>query len=212
MTVVRRSVVLRVDQLVPPAVLSKLLATGARQVRDAAVASGDAPPSFRTFVDGREGANEDNVRPDGAILYRFSALGVAAEFAIAFCIGRSPVREGRYRASWFIAVDGRVWTGAIRDIPPGATVMITNHAPYHRKIDTGGQVTVGRGIVEAARQAVLRRYPVLRVERQFVELPGGYVLKGHAARRLIARGKRARSGRRAGAVMTYPAVVISERR
>ena len=48
MTVVRRSVVLNVDKLIPPAALSKLLADGARQARDAAIASGEAPPSFNT--------------------------------------------------------------------------------------------------------------------------------------------------------------------
>lgn len=208
MTTVRRSVALLLDRSLGPAAISTRFAAFARTTRDALIAEGKAPPLFETYVDGRHGAREEEVRPDGAILYRFNTVGLAAAFAIAYARERSPRISGEYRASWFLVVDGRPFAGDPAAIPAGATVMVTNHAPYHRKIDTGGQRGIGRGIVEATRQATRAKWPALLVDRAFVEIPAGYVLKGRRGRK---GGRRLRSSARAGAVMTYPAVLIRAR-
>ena len=208
MTAVRRSMLYSVDRLVPPERRAAAVATMARAARDKLIADGAAPPLYTTFVDGREGAAEETVKPEGTILYRFNVIGLAAAFALEYARARSPVQSGEYRASWFIAVDGRPYTGDVAEIPGDAVVMVTNHAPYHRRIDTGGQRGIGRKIVEDTRQAVKSRWPLLLVERQFVEIPDGYILKGgHRAR----KGRRLRAASRAGAVMSYPAVVIRRR-
>lgn len=207
MTTVRRSVALLLDNAIGPAAISARLAQHARTTRDALIAKGEAPPIFETFVDGRQGAREEEVRPEGAILYRFNVLGLAAAFALAYARERSPRLSGEYRASWFVIVDGRPYGGDLAEIPGDATVMVTNHSPYHRKIDTGGQRGIGKGIVEATRQAVRIRWPALMVDRAFVEIPGGYVLKGRRRR----KGRRLRASARAGAVMSYPAVLIRAR-
>lgn len=206
------------DQTLSPQAQSKVLAAIARRKRDELIASGDAPPSYTTFVDGVRDAREESVRPDGAIIYQFNVLGLAAAFGFTFLMARSPVDDGEYRASWLVIVNGKKWTTDLDDIPHGAEVMIVNPKPYARKIDAGHmRMRVPPGLIEAARQAIRARYPTLDVWRQFVDVPpslgGGYVLRGRFRRgfRKAARS-RARSDTQAGAIMTYPALVFSVRR
>lgn len=208
---VNRAIALSLDHLIPPATRAAAAAQLARKTRDELIAKGEAPPFYQTFVDGHEGAAEETVRLDGgAILYRFNVLGLAATFALEYARRRSPEQSGEYRDSWVVFVDGQVWGKEFDRIPADATVILTNHAPYHRRIDTGGQRGIGRKIVEDTRQAVMARWGgVLDVARQFVEIPGGYILKGRAR----ARGKRRlRASQRAGAAMQYPAIVMKARR
>lgn len=203
---VARSMRLFRDRALSPAAQSAVLAGVARKGRDELIRRGEAPTSYRTFVDGREGAREEAVRPDGTIVYRFNLLPAAVGFALALCVARSPVRSGRYRKSWFVMVNGRRWTGDMDAIPADATVFVTNDQPYSRKIDTGAmKLKVPPGIVEAARQAVQRQYPFIRAERDFLLLPGdgkrgGYVLRTHGGSR--------RKDRQAGQRLTYPALVL----
>lgn len=215
---VARSIRLFADTNLAPAALSRILATRARELRDDLIRTGQAAPSYATYVDGQLGANEDRVRPDGAILYRFSSLGQAAAFALGFCQGRSPVDSGEFRRSWFLAVNGARWTGNINDIPPDAEVMVTNPLPYARKVDVGHmRMRVPHGIVEAARQATMKKFPAIYVERQFVLIPaslgGGYMLKGRFRRgvRLNSR-TRARRDTAAGQPITYPALIMKAAR
>lgn len=214
---VARSIRLWRDSSLGPEALSANLARFAREARDDLIARGDAAPSYTTIVDGRAGAVEESVRPEGAIVYRFSALGLAASFALTFCIARSPVRSGRYADAWFIAVNGHRWDGELASIPPGSEVIVTNPEPYARKIDAGHmRMRVPPGIIEDAKQAVGRKYPSVIAKRQMVTIPqalgGGYILAGRFRRghRQFARTK-LRSDTVRGAQMTYPALVMSER-
>lgn len=227
-TTVARSVRLFADQALSPAALSAYLATEAKRLRDEVIAAGDAPNSYRTFVDGREGAPETSVRPDGSIRYKFNLLGLAVLYALTLCIARSPVKDGDYKRAWQVIVGGKPWAGNIEDIPGDAEAMIVNPLPYARKIDVGAvRMSVPPQIIEAARQSSRRRYPTLNFERAFVTIPPGvfpgapYILKGHAHRvRAIAnnRSRAHREGRAflmprkdtmAGQKMTYPALVIT---
>lgn len=215
---VARQIRLWRDQTLSPAAASHYLATVARQKRDALIAAGDAAPTYDTYVDGRHGASEDTVRPEGAILYVFNLLGQAATYGLNFARERSPRDSGDYRLAWFVAVDGQRWTGNLNDIPAGSEVMITNPLPYARKIDVGHmKMRVPPGIVEDTRQAVKRKFPTVNSYRTMVTIPaslgGGYILKGHLRRgfRLHAR-KALRSDTQAGARMTYPALILTTRR
>jgi len=189
------------------------------------ISSGAASPVYSTFVDGRGGAAEETVKlSGGSITYLFSQIAQAATFALAYAVDRSPVDSGAYKDSWFIAIDGQPWTGSLATIPPGSVVTLTNKQPYHRKIDTGGMITrLPPGIVEATRQAVQRQFRGLTVEQAFVNIPGGYVLKGRGresgltfsakagwGRKHAPRPARAKD-RRVGQTLTYPAVIMSER-
>lgn len=201
------------------------VAAHARDTLAELIQAGQASPAYSRFVDGRTGAAEETVKLDGGtITYLFSNIAQAAAFALAYAVGRSPAKSGAYKNGWFIAVGGQPWTGPLAAIPPGSAVTLTNRQPYHRKIDTGGQITnVPPGIVEATRQAVQREFRGLTVETSFVTIPGGYVLKGRGVesgltfstkggwgRKHAARPARAKD-RRAGQQLTYPAVVMSER-
>lgn len=205
------------DKTIGPAALSANLAKAARHARDDLIRRGDASPTYRTFVDGREGASEETVKPQGAILYRFNTLGLATVFALSYCITRSPVQSGAYKRAWFVAVNGARWTADLNDIPGDAEVMVTNPLPYARKIDVGHmKMSMPPHIVEDARQAVRSKFPVIKAERSLVLIPaslgGGYVLKGRhrLGHRQFAR-TRLRSDTQKGAQMTYPALILKAR-
>lgn len=217
---VARTIRLFRDTTMSPAAQVKLLATTARRVRDDLIASGEASPTYRSFVDGLEGASEDTVKPDGSITYVFSGLGAAALEAVVYLTARSPRDSGDFRRAWVVVVDGRVWVGNLEDIPPRSTVMVLNPLPYSRKVETGAmRMSTAPGIIEAALQNIRRRFPRLDFQKQFVRIPPGriqipnrfgpvpYILKGRQRR--AARGRR--RDLQAGAELTYPALVITER-
>jgi len=224
-----RSIRLRAEQFQTGEFLSQHLAEAAVRIRTELIQSGEAPPSWRTNVDGVWDAPEAGVKPDGFILYRFNILGIAAAYALEGCQKRSPVRSGKYRKSWAIVVDGRVFEGDLSEIPYDATVHIINPMPYARKIDLGSmkKMSVPPGIVEAVRQLTRRKFPTLDVWRVFLPIPAGnfpdtpYVLKTNGNRIVAAKNSRSsvfRSGgthlkRRnlAGSAMTYPALEITQR-
>lgn len=232
--VFRKSVTLMIDRRMSPQEAGQRVATYARENLAEMIRAG-ASPVYTRFVDGQRGRPEEDVRLNGgSIAYLFSTLAQAAEFALTYAVARSPAKSGNFKASWVIGVNGVPWTGPLSRIRPGAEVVLFNLTPYNRKIDVGGMITsVPPGIVEDTRQAVMRRFPGLTVSRTFVIPPNGrdlrggtvpYVLKGHAYRsgasysrktklwtRLHAPKRTNRADAKAGQVLTYPAVVISER-
>lgn len=188
-----------------PDAIAPLLAQFAREQLAEAQRNGEAPLSFERYVNGRAGVSEDAVIPPGPIVYEFSWLQEIAEYALAFAEARSPVLSGRYKASWFALVNGSRVTD-FSSIPSDAELIITNDQPYARKVDVGAmKMRVPPGIIEDMRQAVMRRFGnVITAERRFINLEGGYILKGQG-------GKRGRRAARAGAEMTYPALVVRMR-
>lgn len=203
------------DKTLSPQALSLHLATRAREERNRLIAAGSASPAYDTFVDGRKGATEETVRPDGAIVYQFNVLGQAAQYALNYAVGRSPKDSGDYRKSWFVAVDGKKWTGDLLKIPAGSEVMITNPLPYARKIDVGHmKMRVAPGIVEDTRQAVKRKFKYVLATRTMANLPaslgGGHVLVGRHRKGFRPHARKAlRSDTEKNAVMTYPALILT---
>jgi hypothetical protein len=200
-----RTVRVDASTLLPPAERSKLLAEHARRSRDALIRDGRAAPTYQTFVDGREGASEDAVRPDGRILYVFSTLARAAAFAQAYLVGASPVLSGEFRRSWLLLVDGARWTRDPAAIPPGAIVHLVNTTPYARRLEVGRRRKPGLGfkLIERARQQMAKRYPELAIERRFLAWRDAYTLKA---------GQGRRKDRAAGQRITLPALEIKTRR
>ena len=216
-----RSIRLFINDNLTPQAQSRALANFARQDVARLQREGRAALSYTVFVDGRENAPLESVRPDGRIVYRFNGLSEAIAFALGFVIARSPELSGAYRKSWFVLVNGLLWRRDFQDIPSGAEVAIVNTQPYHRKIDMGSQGTgrIGRevanrrkagttrkrgvyvSIVEAARQETMRRFPGVFAERVFLELPSGpapapYTLKGGLVR--LGQMSKMRKGKFAG--------------
>lgn len=197
-----------------PKAISALLAKTARQALAEAQQSGEAPATYVKTVNGRVGAPEESVIAPGPIVYTFSSLPEVAVYALAFCKERSPVKSGRYKKSWFVMVNGQEVTipdvgGAFIDsgdfiIPPDAELIITNDQPYSRKIETGHMtMSVPPGIVEDARQAVMRRFGnAILAQKRFISLAGAYALRTSRSRR---------KDRQAGRELTYPALVVTMR-
>jgi len=232
--VIRQISLLRDNSLSPEA-LSATLARVARTERDKLISENrTVSPEYRTFVDNREGAREETVRPDGVIRYLFgSDLSQAVQEAFAYMVARSPYEAGTLAKYWIVLVNQKLWTLNLKLIPQNAEVWITNAVPYFRKFETGGMVTSKQPyLVERTRQAFQRRYRRLDFARTFIRLPTGivtlpnrlggvpYILQGDAVRsglmwdkrrRAFIRGDRRRtnaSDRRRDAEMTYPALII----
>ncbi len=189
----------RLQQFSPEAIRDRHIAI-ARQglTRHLAVIGGKPVVSIQ--VDGHPAASETEVRPFGTIVYliRRGVLADAARFAKAIAREISPVVTGQYREGWTIIVDG-VELEDEDEIQPGATeIIVVNGVPYARKIEIFGARLVGTppGIVERVIEHVLQRFGQQIVATlDYVRLEGGYVLK-----------------RPPGGEMTYPAVVLRNRR
>ncbi len=214
---VARRVRLFRDNTLSPQALSDNLAKFARQKRDELIRTGQAPASYITLVDGQKGVVEERVRPTGKIVYLFNTLGLAAVFALAFCRARSPVRSGDFQGAWFLAVNGQRFVGDLNDIPFNAELMVTNPLPYARKVEVGHmRMSVPHHIIEDCRTAVLKAFPSLKADNQFVLIKasqgGGYILRGHFRRGFRQHSRVSlRPDVFRGESMTYPALIISAR-
>lgn len=210
-TPIERELKIATAGLEPPAIAA-LLAQTAREALAESISDGTGSPDYDKFVNGRQGLPEESVIPPGPILYLFSAMEEVAAYALAFCVARSPVRSGRYKASWFVLANGAPTDP--NNIPHGAEVIVTNDRPYARKIDVGHmKMSVPSGIIESARQAVNRRFGnFVFAQRRMITLAGGYVLKGRFRRGASGTGRRKLAkDTQAGAQLTYPALVLSVR-
>lgn len=196
---------------IAPEAINAELAKYAKSQLASAISSGEASPLYSRFVNGRPGAAEETVIAPGPILYVFSWWPEIIEFALEFLTERSPQRSGRFRESWFVMVGGaRVDDFAA--LPVGATVTITNDQPYARKIEVGHmRMSVPPGVVEDGKVAVQRQYgKIVAVKKTFVDLAGGYVLRGHFSKGVGKFARRGiRSDTRAGQPVTYPALVLN---
>ena len=187
--------------------VSAALAKHARAELARVIASGEAPDSYRRFVDGRQGAPEEEVRPDGVILYVFDYIQNAAAFALSFLVQRSPISSGAYRRGFWLAsgLGGRMIPAASvawNKLDPSAPLYIGNFEPYSRKLDVqflGGrklQVSVPPGIFEDAAGAVNDAFGAMVRARRSV-VAGTYHLK---------------TGRRQGQDVQSPVLIIEARR
>jgi hypothetical protein len=203
-----RSVKLFISQIFTPQAQSAALANYARADVARLQNQRRAPLDYTIFVDGRENAAPETVKPQGTIIYRFNGLAEAVAFALGFCIARSPFRTGRYRKSWFVLVDGRAWSADFRDIPAGSEVYVVNTQPYHRKLEMSSGLQ--RSTTKLCVDALRKRFPGLRATHDFLELPSGpapapYRMRGGVVSRF--RGGRVRRSN-SGEMMTYPAVIL----
>lgn len=192
-----------VQRHLSPAARSEALARAARKGLAELIAAGRAPETYDLLVDGQTGRTEDQVRPDGVIVYRFQRLGEAARAALDFLKGHSPVLTGNYQDSFHIAVNGRSIRAAVFDpkmVPAGAEVLIFNRQPYSRLVDSqraGNQVVRFRSephLFDDAARAMKQRFRELEIRSLYtVTFPGQYLL---------------RTGPRAGQRVASPGLVM----
>jgi hypothetical protein len=221
-----RIINLQLQKLQPPK-FQKEHARIAKQVLANGLAKRTDTPEVVRFVDGQKGAPEESVRYGGVIRYELQSLARIAQWALARARELSPVESGAYKEAWFVMAGGAVVSAEA--IPNGVELVLTNDQPYHRKLEMtvnqpGGNRTSARlppGIVERVRQELFREFGRTFVaEIKFIQLQGGYVLKGR--QRLVkakqdGRSSAFRAGRRhlagrkdtaAGQQMTYPALIL----
>ena len=216
------------------AALHELVAQQCRSLRDAAISSGSAPGTYTTYVDGRRSVPEEAASLHGGmVVYKFSTLAQAANWALTECQKRSPVSSGNFRKSWALLVNQKLWP-ALDDIPQVSEVWIVNTTPYSRKVEVGGmKIRVPPGIIEAVRQAVQSKFPATTAQKAFKPLSGGRDARGNAVPYVLKRAGIAsgisydkkkkswsrkhpaytssRSDRQAGEQLLYPALILTEK-
>lgn len=174
--VFEREVTLALNRQAGPEAMARRLAEFSREKLAETIATGEGSRYFQRYVNGVEGAREEAVRLPGPIVYVFNWWDEIIVDAMFYLRNRSPGspakggHKGRkpYRDSWFVMADGaEVNTRQYRAIGNDATVIITNDAPYHRKIDQqmiGGRsinVSVPPGIVEDCAEMLNARWGAL---------------------------------------------------
>ena len=198
---------------IAPHAINAELAKFAKQELAAVLASGQGSPIYDRYVNGVLDAPESSVKAPGPILYDFRWWRDIVPFALKTLVDRSPERSGRYKKSWFAMVNGVVVTD-YDAIQANATVILTNNQPYSRKIEVGFMnMRVPPGVVEDSRKKVMSRFGnMVTAKTAMITLPGGYVLKGVFKRgiREFSR-KKLRRDTMAGALMTYPSLILQMR-
>lgn len=186
----------------------RALARFSRQERDkviaAKVARSGVAPQYTTAVNGRIGLSEDAVQLPGPIVYTFDDGGEIGLYLLEFLKERSPKDSGNYIKGFFFIQDGRRLAAAA-SLKSDRPFHITNDRPYSRKIEIGAMdMRVPPHVFEDARQAAQRRFGNrAQFRNEFLDLTGGYVLKG--------RGKKRRGKSRAGERMRYPSILVTPR-
>lgn len=97
------------------------------------------PNTFRRFVDGRQGAAEETVKPHGVILYQYPRLDEVARYALRVLFDLSPVgppEDGHYRDRHTVYVGGKP-VASLKGFS-GPEIIVSNPLPYARKIEVGG--------------------------------------------------------------------------
>jgi hypothetical protein len=196
-----------------PEAMAAELAKFSKQALAEYLTSEEEPPGYVRYVNGRKDAPEESVRVPGPIIYRFVWWPQILSFAMAFLRARSPTggaggHKGRpaYKDSFFVLAEGREkhprqWSL----IPPDSDeVIITNDAPYHRKVDVqlaGGKalrISVPPGIMEDGAAAINARFGGLVRAKRVYSTP-------HSGQWLYQRG------RREGKPVDSPGIVITPR-
>lgn len=203
------------------------LAIGARAEKRRVLAEQRArsgvEPGVVTAVNGREGAAEETVRLPGPITYQFFYGVEVGTFLLAFLEHRSPELSGEYKRSHRLIVGGAY--ANVKDLGRVEAFTVVNTVPYSRKLEVGAvDARVPPHIYEDARQAAQARYGrIAKFSMRYIEIAGGYVLKGNQRTRLAARNARSsahRAGRttlssradlRAGQPLLYPSIYVEMR-
>jgi hypothetical protein len=171
----------------------------------------DAGRPYVQFVDGREGAPLESVRPGGKILFKFNALGRVLDWIYEQLLARSPVGPDtpphlHYIEDHELYIDGErvnVVVGAIAEVPHGGTAMIVDGRPYARKIERGLSVQAPDGVYELTAIAAQRLFPGTKITFQYVSLASvAETARGTTRRALHARHAQNASYR-------YPSITVT---
>lgn len=179
----------------------KALITTAKREHKRIMSADPKPARFTRWVDGRQGAAEETVKPTGIIRYRYHRLEEIVQAAMETLFDLSPVESGEYRNAHTIFVNG-AQSRNLSDWDGQESIVILNPLPYSRKIELGimkMRVPGSDHVYEQAEDILRRRF---NNQASVVFTYRGYVGGGIAG----ARAGGNKSGNR------YPALVITPRR
>lgn len=162
MPALSRDVEVMLKDTLGPEARSRYLADFARdQLEDAQAMNRQAferVPPHESFVDGRESADFDAVRPDGTITINFQLLQEVLEWIGEQLVLSSPVLTGNYAKSHTLFADGVEVTDP-RNAPADAkTFTFISDVLYARKIGRGLSPQAPDGVYEVVSALAHRRF------------------------------------------------------
>jgi hypothetical protein len=200
---------------IAPQNIAAELAKFARSELAAVIADGTGSSNYNKFVNGHEGADEGTVVPPGPIVYDFIWWEEIVVYALQFLVERGPQRTF-WAIQAIMADPGRRQAGVgSQNNRSGLPGFLGQPQPYSRKIDVGHMhMSVPHGIIEDARTAVMSIFGnMITAKRTMIQLPGGYILKGHFRRGVRPHSRtKLRKDVMAGMPMTYPTLLLQMRR
>jgi hypothetical protein len=177
----------------------KLVVKIAKREHGKVMSTAPRPTSFTRIVDGRKGAPEEDVKPNGVIVYLYPRLEEVAQFAMETLYDLSPVLSGKYRESHTLFRNG-VAVKDLKGLKEGDQITISNPEPYARKIEVGKmKMRVPPHVYERAVEIVRARF-------------GNVAKIGFTYRGLTSTGGTILGGRRGNrSDLRYPVMTISEK-
>jgi hypothetical protein len=138
----------------------KQLVTLAKREHGKVMQSEPRPGRFIRTVDGVRGAREEQVKPDGSIVYVYPRLDEVVQAALDILFDLSPVLSGAYRMNHRLFIDG-VEARNLAGWDGKSAIVISNSMPYSRKIELGKMTMRVPGsdrVYEQAEFALLQRF------------------------------------------------------
>lgn len=207
---------------------------GRDEVIDQAVRRAGQAPETRQAVDGQLGAQLESVKPGGRITFGFDYGQEVVQTALMLLRHASPIASGKYRDGHRVMESATLiyttWGGGL---PGKILAIISNDVPYSRRIEIGIKkdgtpfvTDTPPRVYERVAKDMAKRFDgdMLDVGYWFVEIAGGYVIKGRLHRRVsykanrrskgFRQGKRSRilsNSQHKGKAVRYPAIVITRK-
>jgi hypothetical protein len=140
-------------------------------------------PPYDVYVDGREGAPLESVKPNGVIRAEFQLVNEALTWISTQLQIHSPVLTGRFAKSHELFADG-VDTENPNAAPPAEEYVFLNTQPYSRKIERGQSPQAPDGVYQAVATLAQRRFGnVASISFSYRTAIGGDIVGGRAGDR-----------------------------
>lgn len=168
-------------------------------------------PGHKTFVDGRQGAALETVRPvNGTIVFEFEMVADLVRAIAAMLVERSPIRHGGYLRGHRIFADGVEVRSTAGGVPAAIEYTFLNIVPYARKVEIG-KTKAGRAFLiqvpnriyeRTARDASRRFGNIAKITFSYRAPVGGGIVKYRAGSAASRRGGAERSARTPAIIVT----------
>lgn len=160
-TPISRSIELTMQRHLSPEARSARLAAYAKERLAEAQATnrqalGQVPP-HDTYVDGRQGAAVESVKPEGVIVFDFELLDDLFAYIGEQLVIHAPVKSGDYQRSFAFFVDG-VELEPGEPVPAFSEAVFLNTQPYSRKIERGLSDQAPDGVFQAVATLAKKRF------------------------------------------------------